>query len=663
MKFTVGQIVRVLAFVLLTTAGVLAQEVPTPPLAPQTLNPASPVAEAPTDKKYTGTTEVTVVAPPILQSQKATEQGTTVVTVGSQQIEDLNAQDLAESLRRVPGVVISRYNPIGSYGGAEGGAIYIRGHGTGRPGAEIATMIDGIPIFSGVWTHPLLDLLPVDMARSIDVYKSPEPVLFGNMAFGVVNLVPKSVQEPGQPGRAEFQYGSFDTKILVAEQGGKSGAVDYYVEGSLKESDGHRPDADGRVGSAYGRLGFDLSPHWTLGFQVHYTDSWGDDPGQVGVPLPPVTQRFSVTDTLAIATLSNRYDNASGFIKVYDNDGNIDWLQWDGGAGQPFHGLTSYQTYGVKIQERWQPWAGAQLVAGFDHNAVSGSYEEKRVASTYNFPNRTLNDDAPYLLLSQDFGKEVVVTPAIGVRYDASGSFENEWGGQAGVNVRWGTNRAHAGISRTFNYPGLYTAVMYDQMGQGKTWQHLQAEIDQHAEIGYGVSLPHGIDLDLTYFYDRVTRALRFVPPPPFPPSFANLGDYTLRGGELEARFSPTKSFSAFLGGAYNSSIPEDVPDTPRWTWTGGLVVIPAPRWRISADAQYVDKHVVLNPRFPGMPQEVGAYFLLNAKVSFAVTSPKCPVIGEVFLAGENLTDRSFEFQPGYPMPGPSGMIGLNLRW
>jgi hypothetical protein len=75
--------------------------------------------------------------------------------------------------------------------------IYVRGQGSGRPGAEIATLVDGIPRFVSVWTHPLVDVLASDMADRIDVYKSAQPALFGNLAFADVNLVPKSVAREG----------------------------------------------------------------------------------------------------------------------------------------------------------------------------------------------------------------------------------------------------------------------------------------------------------------------------------------------------------------------------------------------------------------------------------------------------------------------------------
>lgn len=654
-----------LIVVLLLTLPLLvcAQGQPSELVSPNNEKGSSPQEKKGEEHRYVNHTEITVVAPPIEQRVKSTVQGTEVDVVTSRQVESLNAQDLASALRRVPGVVISRYDLIGSYGGADGGAIYIRGQGAGRPGAEIGTYIDGIPVFAGVWTHPVLDLFGTDMAARIEVYKSPEPVLLGNMAFGGVNLVPKTMEVLGQEGRAEVAVGSYGTRILVAEQGGRQGAFDYYAEGSLKRSDGQRPRADGRTGNGYAHLGATLNEHWRLDLQAHYADGWADDPGQTNEPLPPVAQRFSVSDTLGIATLTNHFNRASGFLKVYDNDGSIDWRQWDSSARQPFWGLTDFSNYGAKAQESWEPWRGGRVVAGFDHDVYGGSYTEPHAAYTYRFPRKSFRTDAPYLLLSQSFGSEVVVTPAIGVRYTSSDTFESEWGGQAAVTVAWKGQSLHAGISRSFNLPGLYTALMYSQWHRGEQWQNLKAEVLKHLEVGYNCSFGQGMVADLTYFYDRDERALRFVPPPPFPPSFANLGTYSVRGVEANLRIEGRGGWSAYFGGSYSWPIPITVPEVPRRTLSGGLICRIGQRWHVSTDAQYVDHHLFYNPRYSSVGQEIGSYALWNAKASVRLTPDRSPVEGELFLAGENLLDRRYEFRPGYPMPRSTAMVGLNARW
>jgi len=145
------------------------------------------------EETFTGAQElegIVVTSTPIIEGNVVDSFGSTRTIVTEEQIRNLNAQDLATALRRTPGVTISRYNPIGSHGGAQGGGIFIRGMGSSRPGSEIKTFIDGVPMYMGLWNHPLLDLLSIDTAAAIEVFKSPQPQRFGN-AFGAVNILPK----------------------------------------------------------------------------------------------------------------------------------------------------------------------------------------------------------------------------------------------------------------------------------------------------------------------------------------------------------------------------------------------------------------------------------------------------------------------------------------
>ncbi|WP_300671934.1 Plug domain-containing protein [Desulfoluna sp.] len=122
--------------------------------------------------------DVKVTASPVIDGNITDAYGARKTRVTEDQVSDLNAQDLETALRRTPGVNISRYNPIGSFGGAEGGGVFIRGMGSSRPGSEIKTLFDGIPMYLSVWNHPFLDTIPVDSARTIEVYKSPPTSAF-----------------------------------------------------------------------------------------------------------------------------------------------------------------------------------------------------------------------------------------------------------------------------------------------------------------------------------------------------------------------------------------------------------------------------------------------------------------------------------------------------
>src|SRR6056297_645150 len=78
---------------------------------------------ADTVQKTNSISKVVVTAPPVIKENNLTPLAGQVSTVSSDQISALNAQDLPSALRRTPGVIISRHNPIGSFGGGDGGGV------------------------------------------------------------------------------------------------------------------------------------------------------------------------------------------------------------------------------------------------------------------------------------------------------------------------------------------------------------------------------------------------------------------------------------------------------------------------------------------------------------------------------------------------------------
>jgi iron complex outermembrane receptor protein len=606
--------------------------------------------------------ELTVVARPILEGQEVTPFAGLVARVSDKQISDLNAGDLAGALRRLPGVTVSRYNLVGGYGGGDGGAVFVRGQGSGRPGAELLTLIDGVPRFVGVWTHPLLDLLPTDEASAIEVYKSAQPVLFGNMAFAAVNMVPKKMQQEGRQGRFLGSWGTHSTAAALAEEGGKLGKWDYYLLFSHRQSDGHRADADGRVRSFFARVGYELAPNWQVSAQVHGSDAWAQDPGFLGAPKPPVIPRFQVKDTLSIVTLSHSQRNNSGALKLYSSNGDISWLQWDGSRRQAFTTDTDFVSYGVRWQESLALPREIQVVMGLDLDRYGGGVRERRPASTFFFPRLMFRNSSAYAMVAKTFGQEVKITPSFGVRYTDSSAFGGKWGEQAGLVVRAKASELHANFAEAFNFPGVYAAVMYQQWGRGQSWRDLEAEELRHWEVGFTQGFGENMSLGLTAFQDRVRNALRFVPPPPPPPAWANLGSYRIRGLEAVAHATPWSKLALFLGATVLRPEPKDVPNAPRWSWTTGISWLPLERLRLNLDAERVARQAVLNPRFASNQKWIASFSLVNLKASYGLNLSSW-VLAEIWVAAENLLDANYELRPGYPAPGRVVMGGLEVRF
>lgn len=602
--------------------------------------------------------KVAVTASPVVEEVRRDPLAGAVTTVGARQLEDLHAGDPAAALRRVPGLVVSRYNLVGSYGGGDGGGVFVRALGSGRPGAELSFAVDGVAKAAGVWSHPLLDAIPLDAAESLEVYKGAQPVLFGNAAFATVDVATKRRTEEGFGGRATAAFGRFATSALSAEVSGREGPFDLLVVAGQRRSDGHREASDGRTRAFFARAGWELGGGWALSLAGDVTSGRASDPGAEGGPPRGATPVWDSDDAMGVLTLTRRHGTKEGFLKVWVEDGAIDWLQWDGGRKEAFRTFTDWRGAGLKARDGFLLPGGVELTVGLDVESVRGVSREARAEGDVPLGDHRFRNVAPYAALARTFGGALKVTPSAGVRWNRSSEFGGVWGAQAGVTVASRLGEAHVRWARAFSLPGIWAAVFTAGYGRGEEWRRLEPELVDHLEVGFAPRLGAKAALDVTFFHDDVKDALRFVPPPPAPPRWANTGAYTARGGELTFTLEPVEALGLYAGAAYTETTPAAVPYAPRWTFSGGAVATVSVL-RLALDAQWVDERLVGNPRFPAVPARVGAYFLLNGRLSAKLDLLAPDLV--VFLAGENLTGSDYAYRPGYPMPGTTVSVGASL--
>ncbi len=611
--------------------------------------------------------EVEVVAPPIIEGDRVDRYAGQKTVVSKEQIKALNAQDLSTTLRTTPGVNISRYNVIGSFGGGSGGAVFIRGLGSSRPGGEIQTAIDGIPIYNSVWNHPLLDLVPVAPASSIEVLKGAQPATFGN-SFGMVNIVPKRQTTEGFTTRITGAYGSHTTFIETAEHGGKTGPFDYYLSQAYRSSEGHRDDSCGRLTDYMARLGYELSEHWDVTALFLRTDNYAEDPGPRGQPQLKQGD-YETNSWLTTVTATHHYDKLDGTIKAYWNTGEGDWRKQAGNADNT---LNNWDLYGVRGTEALHLWDGGEVLLGTDLDYIEGdakfTFDDGSPEQKFDGPRFYLV--SPNAAVSHLFGDGDGwhVTPSGGVRYYDHSDFDSEWSPHAGAVGGYKRTELHASYARGYNYPGLNVVVLSNSVipALGRSWESLEAEQVDHYELGITHAFDDKATVTVTYFYDDGKDRYVVIPPPPPPPVFSNIEEFTTQGVETTLTANPHDRVSVFGGVTYLDPDPNDLPYAPRWTVTGGV------NWRflkgfaVSLDAQYVDDMSVgaqARTKSAVNASDVDSYFLLNAKVSYAFDIGDTGLGGEIFVAGENLTDADYEYLPRYPMPGISGMVGGSITF
>ncbi|HSW38839.1 MAG TPA: TonB-dependent receptor plug domain-containing protein, partial [Acidobacteriota bacterium] len=393
--------------------------------------------------------EIVVMATPIIDGNIVDSYGFTSTVVTEEQIRNLNAQDIGTALRRTPGVNISRHNQIGSHGGTEGGAVFIRGMGVSRPGAEIKTFIDGVPMYQGFFTHPLLDLLSVDTARAIEVYKSPQPQKFGN-AFGIINIVPKRHMDKGFQTDVHLSRGNFGTLIQRAEHAGRIGGTDYYVGQSFRKSDGHREKAGGELNNYFARMGTELGKHWYISGLGLISDNFAWDPGVKGADPLARDGKYETEAGMGSFKLEHDHGVARGRIQAYLSHGNGKQLSRPDGRPDT---VWRFQHRGIKAVEELDLWPGGTILAGIDYDVFEGNGGP--AADRWESPvNRIVS---PYFAAHQLIGSKdgLYAIPSAGLRYYSHNRFSSETSPHAGLIIGYKDNQLHFGYSRGVLYPGL----------------------------------------------------------------------------------------------------------------------------------------------------------------------------------------------------------------
>jgi len=207
-------------------------------------------------------------------------RASTVIT--AEEIENSGQRSVADVLRRVPGVAVSR---TGAFGGLT--QVRIRGN----EGNATKVFIDGIDVSTpSQGEFDFGGLLTADIER-IEVLRGPQSSLFGsNAQGGVISIVTKRATEPGASGSASLEVGGEST--IFAQGAGRYAGPrgDLSLSVARFQTDGFdisgtstgssfRDGSDNTTFSANGR--YFLSDTITVGGVLRFTDRSADSDDDV----------------------------------------------------------------------------------------------------------------------------------------------------------------------------------------------------------------------------------------------------------------------------------------------------------------------------------------------------------------------------------------------
>ena len=606
----------------------------------------------------TVSTNITVVvtASPIAQDERNTPDGAEVVEIGAAQLGRLSAQDLPTALRHVPGVTVSRFSPIGSFGGAQGGSVFVRGTGESRPGGSLTILQDGVPAVGTFFNHPLMDLTPIDFAESLTVVKTPRPRTVPN-AFSAVEMTTWRQREAGYGGAADLAYGRFRSLLSTVKAGVKEGPFDFAAGAAHRQSEGARDHSAARLDSAFVRTGLDLGKTEYLSFIYHFADSEVEDPGKRHAPTPKV-ERFATQMNTYTLRLESEREYLRGASALFFTDGWIEWRKdhiQDGNPNSPWGWSKSrWATYGYRglYDVPVGDFTGSFGLDTIVEEGRTRTIRGKDGQVTFGGPWQREITTSPYLGARYDWhlDEDLTLTPSVGTRYHFNTKFDDEWAPSAALDFGTSAAGIYASWARGIHYPGLI---------------FLQNEADCDAErmdafnVGVRGNWEDVVTARLCAFHNRIRDRIDQTAV-----GYRNAGKADVSGTEATVRVNPTETVGLYGGVSLNAAQQKRLSRLPRWTATLGA------SWRLceyvhlDVDAEYVAKMYSYTSRAAEVKDlaEVSAFWTMNVRL--ALDTRVClPIDGEWYVAVENVLNRHYEYFPGYEMPGTMLYCGMKIRF
>jgi iron complex outermembrane receptor protein len=573
----------------------------------------------------------------------------TISTVGREELEQSSESNILTGLsERIPGMFVTERGVTGfGLGAGGGGGITIRGVG-GSPTGQVLMLVDGQPQFMGIMGHHLPDLYVSSDVDRVEVIRGPASILYGSNAMGgVVNIITRKQDTNGWNTNARLMYGSYNTQKYMGNVGFKTGNFDAFVSLNHDRTDGHRDNSDFSITNAYVRAGYRFKDHFNLWGDVMIAKNKSHDPGMVD---EPITDHIAdVLRGMASITLQNSYEKFNGALKLFYNFGdhkiNDGYYQ---GRTQPrdFRFHSNDYNIGASLYQAFNLFKGNTITAGVDFMDYGGKAWNKYVDDRPNagIVDTSLYEIAGYVMMQQNLFEKITLNA--GVRYEYNKTYGGEWVPQAGLAYTpHRTTTIKASIGKGFRNPAIRELYM---------WASANPDLEPERLWNYEIAV------DQTFFNGRL--ALEFagyladgknlIQTAGAYPNVKNVntGEFLNTGIEFSFRWQAFKNFR--LQGNY-SYLYMDKPLLYSPEHQLFLAVnYRLKQWNFSVSCRFVDGlYSAIDPN-----PVIETFTTLDAKVAFRPLKWL-----ELFLKGENLTNRNYQIITGYPMPGIMLFGGVNV--
>lgn len=629
----------------------------------------------------------------VLGERQDVNSAATVTEVPMAKIEAEGAQNIAQALEFLPGVMVQQAGK-GEY------HVSLRGFNQN----EVKVLIDGVPARENYFGTVDLSMLPADDISKIVVVKGPSSVLYGSDTMGgVINII---TRKGGATPFTSFSasFGDYGTANYFLNQGAAVGNFNYWISAGYQTSNGFRlsrhfnkHDPEVGLGSPYNEDGGkrDLSNYLkkSLGLKFGY------DPGDDASAYLSFNY---VDDRRGIPTFSYRYwdynpwrqwqlslvgkrrlsdilDVKARVFYVKHNDG-INDVSWDAAhstSGKKWFEKSYYDDHSfggtLQTESNFGKWSRLSFALNYmEDTHKEGDYlssdcwdvlqgwspvgwqpEAEYVARTYSLavqneskpmarlslvlgmsydafdPTKTYNRPAP--------GKTDTLNPQVAIVYDITDA-----------------TRLHASVGKKTRFPTL--KELYSTLAGGNP------DLSPEKTIAYEMGATHifsgSMSGETSFFYYDVSDLISYINQ-----AYINIDKATIYGAEASFSLRLSNALNARLNYTYlvtvdKSNHDRDLQGRPRHRVN--LLLSYRFPFGLTADMQasYTARQYWEDDNYQW--RKLPDYFLINVKIVQKLNKVK-GISPEIFFQATNILDQNY-YETDGPEPGFNFLAGIRLQ-
>ncbi len=583
-----------------------------------------------------------IVVTPSRIEESSGDVGRTVDVVTSGEIEKSGAQDLADALTDLTSVDISNY-------GGPNAVKSIRMRGS--TAAQVLVLMDGRPINNPRDGQVDLSDIPLDNISRVEVMHGSGSSLYGSSAMGgVVNIITKNPPKEGQKAELYSSFGTARTYIERMLYGAKVKKLGFLVSGGYESSKGFRENSELSAKDCNIKLGYELNGENNVSFNSGFYTSKTGVPGSIS--WPDIDDKQNILKRFFDFNWNFHPDEQTGVsAKAYQNYDRLEFMEnssdgWNPDNQKDIHTTT---VRGLDLQLDKQLLDIYRIVCGFNYvknmnDSTTSAKHEYNVTSGYLENRLDLFDKKLNVNLSarlddySNFGTQI--NPSLDLLYKLNDAI-----------------KFHGLISRSYRVPtfnDLYNSIP----GMGISNPNLVPEKGITGEFGIESKINKYLTSGLTYYRSDYKQLIQWTDTGGPEWQVMNVSSAVINGLEFENKIFISDSFD--LNVNYTYMIAKDK-ETHKY-------LVYQPENKIDASLRYNNHKgltVELKSQFTGIRYgdaentiKIKSFYVFGVSVSKKFKSG-ITCFGYI----DNLLNRKYQVQNGYPMPGFSLTGGIKAEF